>query len=91
VSVGPRFELGVAWATGNPNDPQTSSFNGEGWVATGSLLAAFRTRISDTWQLALELDAGTTIAPFEALSDGRRVTGIEGAMFGASLGVAQLR
>lgn len=91
VAVGPRLELGVAWATGNPADPQTSSFNGEGFVATGSLLAAFRVRISDTWQLALELDAGTTIAPFEALSDGRRVTGIEGAMFGASIGVAQLK
>ena len=38
-----------------------------------------------------QIQAGTVVVPFEAEADSRRVTGIDGALFGLSVGVSQLR
>ena len=91
AAIGPRVELGVAWASGHSLDQATSSYVGSGFIATASALGAFHVRLADSWRLALELQGGATLAPFEARADTRRVSAVEGAMFGVGLGVAQLR
>jgi hypothetical protein len=91
VAVGPHLELGAAWASGSPLDQATSSFVGAGFVSLASLLGSFTFRIADSWRLAVELEGGVTLVPFEARADSRRVTGTDGAMFGVAIGVAQLR
>jgi len=89
--VGPRIELGVAWASGNPGDPQTSSYAGVGYVGDASVLGMFLVRLAPTWRLAMELEAGGVFAPFDATADGRRVTGVRGGMFGLAVGLLNLR
>jgi hypothetical protein len=91
AAIGPRVELGVAWASGSPQSQSTSSYVASGFIATASALGAFHFRIADSWRLAVELQGGATVAPFEAFADTRRVSAVEGAMFGVGLGVAQLR
>jgi hypothetical protein len=91
VAVGPRVDAGIAWASGNPLDQTTSSNVGSGFVSSVSLLGSLRYRLSRSWRAALELQAGTVVVPFEAQADSRRVTGIDGALFGLAVGVAQLR
>jgi hypothetical protein len=91
VAVGPRVDAGIAWASGNPLDQTTSSNVGSGFVSSVSLLGSLRYRLSRSWRAALELQAGTVVVPFEAQADRRRVTGIDGALFGLAVGVAQLR
>jgi hypothetical protein len=91
VAVGPRLEIGIGWASGNPLDPTTSSFAGSGFVSAASLLGTFSFRLADRWRLVVELEAGATLVPIEALADSRRVSGTEGGMLGLAIGVAQLR
>jgi hypothetical protein len=91
LAVGPRVDVGVAWATGNPVEQTISSNVGSGFVSSVSLLGSLRYRLSGSWRAALELQAGTVVVPFEAQADNRRVTGIDGALFGLAVGVAQLR
>jgi hypothetical protein len=87
AAVGPHVELGVAWASGSPLDQATESRRGAGFVSTASLLGAFYVRITRQWDLALELEGGATVASFEARADTRRVTSVDGAMFGVALGL----
>jgi hypothetical protein len=91
VAVGPRLELGAAWASGNPFDQATSSAAGSGFVSTASVLGTFHFRLTGSWRLAVELEAGASLVPFDARADSRRVTGTDGAMFGVAVGLAQLR
>ena len=89
AAVGPHVELGVAWASGSPVDQSTQSHRGAGFVSTASLLGAFYVRITPQWDLALELEGGATLASFEARADTRRVTSVDGAMFGVALGLSK--
>jgi hypothetical protein len=91
AAIGPRLELGVAWASGNPVDPATSSYAGSGFVATASLVSTFGLRISPTWRVTFEIEGGATIAPVQTLADRRIVTGIDGAMLGLAFGLTQWR
>lgn len=91
VAVGPRLEIGVGWASGNPLEQTTSSYAGSGFVSAASLLGTSSFRLADRWRLAVELEAGASIVPIEALADSRRVSGTEGGMLGLAIGVAQLR
>jgi hypothetical protein len=91
AEIGPRVEYGVAWAHGSPIDQSTSSFVGSGYVATTSLVGAFHVRITDSWRVAMQLAGGAALTSFEARADSRRVAGLEGGMFGFSIGLAQLR
>jgi hypothetical protein len=89
AAVGPHLELGVAWATASPLDQSTTSHKGAGLVSTASLLGAFYVRVTPQWDLALELEGGATLASFEARADSRRVTSVDGAMFGVALGLSR--
>ena len=91
AAIGPRLELGVAWASGNPIEPATSSYAGSGFVASASLVSAFGLRISPTWRVTFEIEGGATIAPVQTLADRRVVTGIDGAMLGLAFGLTQWR
>jgi hypothetical protein len=91
VAVGPRLEIGVGWASGNPLAQVTSSYAGSGFVSAASLLGTSSFRLTDRWRLAVELEAGASIVPIEALADARRVSGTQGGMLGLAIGVAQLR
>jgi hypothetical protein len=81
----------MAWAYGNPVEQTTSSKVGLGFVSSVSLLGGLRYRLSRSWRAALELHAGSVVVPFEAQADSRRVTGIDGALFGLAVGVSQMR
>lgn len=89
AAVGPRLELGVAWASGSPVQQGTTSHTGAGFVSTASLLGAFYFRLTERWKLAVELEGGATLASFEARADSRRVTSVDGAMFGVAIGLAR--
>jgi hypothetical protein len=91
MAVGPRAEVSLAWASGSPAGPTTSSGGGSGLAVSASILAAFGVRISSGWRLTLDLEGGGVIAPFDARADGRRVTGMDGAMMGLSVGLTQWR
>jgi hypothetical protein len=91
VAIGPRVDAGIAWASGNPLDQMISSNVGSGAISSVSLLASLRYRFDRSWRAALELQTGAVVVPFEAQADSRRVTGIDGALFGLAIGVAQLR
>jgi len=91
VAVGPRIEIGVAWASGHPADPVTSSGSGVGFVGTATLVGTFALRLSTTWRLAFELEGGATFLPFVAHADARRVLGLDGALLGMAIGVAHWR
>jgi hypothetical protein len=91
VAVGPRIEIGVAWASGHPADPGTSSESGVGLAGTATLVSTFALRLSATWRLAFELEGGATFLPFVAHADARRVLGLDGALVGMAIGVAYWR
>jgi hypothetical protein len=91
VAVGPRLDVGIAWASGNPQAQTISSSAGSGAISSLSLLGSVRQRIGGSWRAALELQTGAVVVPFEAQADSRRVTGIAGALFGVAIGVTQLR
>jgi hypothetical protein len=90
-ALGPRIEAGVAWAAGSSSDQQTSSYSGVGYTGSLSGLGQVLLRLGPRWRLAMECEAGGVFAPFEATADGRRVTGVEGAMVGLSVGLVSLR
>jgi hypothetical protein len=91
LALGPRLDVGVAWASGNPLDQTISSNVGSGFIASASVLGSLRERVGESWRIAVEMQTGMVVVPFEADADSRRVTGIDGAMFGLAVGVAQLR
>jgi hypothetical protein len=91
IAVGPRIEIGVAWASGHPADPGTSSESGVGLAGTATLVSSFALRLSATWRLAFELEGGATFLPFVAHADARRVLGLDGALLGMAIGVAYWR
>jgi hypothetical protein len=89
--IGPRIEAGVAWASATPSNQQTSSYAGVGYTGTLSVLGEVSLRLSPSWRLAVDCDAGGVFAPFAATSDGRQVTGVQGATVGLTVGLVSLR
>jgi hypothetical protein len=87
--LGPRLELGGAWAGGNPATSSTSSYAGAGFVSAASLLGAFQYRVAGVWRISLELEAGAMIVSLDARADQRRVAGLDGPFFGVTLGLSR--
>lgn len=87
LAVGPRTELGWARVTGRPFGAPEAAVSDDGFVWFVALACTLRVRLASRWWAAFDLATGQTLNYLTVVSDGERVTGIEGPMLTVSLGL----
>jgi hypothetical protein len=87
LSVGPRTELGWARVTGRPFNAPDTAVTGDGFVWFLALACTLRVRLAPRWWAVFDLATGQTLNSLTVVSEGQRVTGIEGPMLTVSLGL----
>jgi hypothetical protein len=88
LRVGPRLEVGRAFASGSSSDESLASgASAGGWVAMASLSAGARAGLGAGISALVDVDVGATLRGFDALADGRRALGVGGGLAGLRVGV----
>lgn len=85
--LGPRFELGGAWVSGEALVPQIAARRAFGLQPTVSVLALFPFPVSRALSVNLELELGASFVGFEAFSAERSTATFAGPFVGISFGV----
>jgi hypothetical protein len=87
LSVGPRTELGWARVTGRPASDPSAAVTDDGFVWFVALACTLKVRLGSRWSAALDIATGQTLNFLTVVSDGERVTGIDGPMLAVTLGL----
>jgi hypothetical protein len=87
LSVGPRTELGWARVTGRPASDPSAAVSDDGFVWFVALACTLKVRLGSRWSAALDIATGQTLNYLTVVSDGERVTGIDGPMLAVTLGL----
>jgi hypothetical protein len=86
LTVGPRIESGVAWATGTPSVAGVVGDSGVGAVLFLSLAASLRVAVAPHVVASVDLGVGETLYFLTVSSDEERVTGLRGTLLHVALG-----
>lgn len=84
----PRMAFGHAWASGTSSNASVLGSTGGGFVAIAALAGGLRAPLPGKFAIAVDVEAGHTLAGVSFLADGERVAGISGVMLSASVGIA---
>jgi hypothetical protein len=86
--VEPRLYLGFAWASGNPRDEQRVTGSSAGrFISAVALSGGVRGELSDSWDIAADLELGHVLNGAVFLVDQDRAAGLSGILLGSRLGV----
>jgi len=85
--VGPRIEGGIAWFRGHAFDPSTIASRVSAPVVFLAVTGFASFRIAGPWSGLIELDAGTSVAHYNARADDRDVASFAGALLSLRTGL----